>query len=83
MKNNLLLFIGVLLLTACSKEDIFPNKNIEMNIDTRLPLDVNGYSRITVLEVLEMLQTAFTHMQYAWVPTVSNEPAVFWYSGMR
>jgi hypothetical protein len=44
MKNNLLLFIGVLLLTACSKEDIFPNKNIEMNIDTRLPLDVNGYS---------------------------------------
>jgi hypothetical protein len=46
-------------------------------------LDVNGYSRITVLGVLEMLQTAFTHMQYAWVPTVSNEPAVFWYSGMR
>lgn len=44
MKHNILLLIGVLLLTGCSKEDIFPNNNIEMNIDTRLPLDVNGYS---------------------------------------
>jgi len=44
MKTNLLLLIGSLLLTGCSKEDIFPNNNIEMNIDTRLPLDVNGYS---------------------------------------
>lgn len=44
MKTNLVLLIGCLLLTACSKEDIFPNKDIEMNIDTRLPIDVNGYS---------------------------------------
>jgi len=44
MKVNLLLIFGCLLLTACSKEDIFPNNNIEMNIDTRLPIDVNGYS---------------------------------------
>lgn len=44
MKNNLLLIFGCLLLTACSKEDIFPNSNVEMNIDTRLPIDVNGYS---------------------------------------
>jgi hypothetical protein len=44
MKVNLLLIFGCLLLTACSKEDIFPNNNIAMNIDTRLPIDVNGYS---------------------------------------
>ena len=45
MKTNLVLLIGCLLLTGCSKEDWFtPNKNIEMNIDTRLPIDVNGYS---------------------------------------
>ena len=45
MKTNLVLLIGCLLLTGCSKEDWFtPNKNIEINIDTRLPIDVNGYS---------------------------------------
>lgn len=44
MKLNLLFIFGCLLFTACSKEDIFPNRNVEMNIDTRLPKDVNGYS---------------------------------------
>lgn len=49
MKTNLLLLIGCLLLTGCSKEDWFtPNKNIELNIDTRLPKDVNGYSYFTM-----------------------------------
>lgn len=49
MKTNLLLLIGCLLLAGCSKEDWFtPNKNIELNIDTRLPKDVNGYSYFTM-----------------------------------
>lgn len=43
-----LLYLGLLFLlvffASCSKDDLFPNKNIEMNIDTRLPKDVNGYS---------------------------------------
>ena len=38
-----LLLISVLFLSACSKEDIFPN-NVELTIDTRLPKDANGYS---------------------------------------
>lgn len=38
-----LLLISLLFLSACSKEDIFPN-NVELSIDTRLPKDVNGYS---------------------------------------
>jgi hypothetical protein len=38
-----LLFVLVFF-SSCSKDDLFPNKNIEMNIDTRLPKDVNGYS---------------------------------------
>lgn len=40
--------LGLILLTflpACNKEGFLqPNRNIEMNIDTRLPKDVNGYS---------------------------------------
>jgi hypothetical protein len=44
MKFNLLFIFGCLLFTGCSKDDIFPDKNIEMNIDTRLPIDANGYS---------------------------------------
>jgi len=43
-----LLYLGLLFVlvffSSCSKDDLFPNKNIEMNIDTRLPKDVNGYS---------------------------------------
>lgn len=38
-----LLLISLLFLSACSKEDIFPN-NVELSIDTRLPKDANGYS---------------------------------------
>ncbi len=49
MKFNLVLLIGCLLLTGCSKEDWFsPNKNIELSIDTRLPKDANGYSYFTM-----------------------------------
>jgi uncharacterized protein YcfL len=44
MKTNLILLIGSLLLVGCSKEDLFPNKDVEINIDARLPIDVNGYS---------------------------------------
>lgn len=40
--------LGLILLTflpACNKGGFLqPNRNIEMNIDTRLPKDVNGYS---------------------------------------
>ncbi len=43
-----LLYLGLLFVlvffSSCSKDDLFPNKNIEMNIDTRLQKDVNGYS---------------------------------------
>lgn len=43
-----LLYLGLLFIlvffSSCSKNDLFPNKNIEMSIDTRLPKDVNGYS---------------------------------------
>ena len=50
-KNVMLILayiLGLILLTflpACNKEGFLqPNRNIEMNIDTRLPKDVNGYS---------------------------------------
>ena len=37
------------LMVGCSKDDWFsPNKNIELNIDARLPKDVNGYSYFTL-----------------------------------
>ena len=37
------------LMVGCSKDDWFsPNKNIELNIDTRLPKDANGYSYFTM-----------------------------------
>ena len=39
------LLIGLLVLTSCSKEGFLqPKRNIELNIDTRLPKDKNGYS---------------------------------------
>ncbi len=38
-----ILFI-LMLLSSCTKDDIFPSEKIEMSIDTRLPKDVNGYS---------------------------------------
>jgi hypothetical protein len=40
----LLLLLIITFFSSCSKDDLFPNKNVEMNIDTRLPKDVNGYS---------------------------------------
>lgn len=37
------------LMVGCSKDDWFsPNKNIELNIDARLPKDANGYSYFTL-----------------------------------
>jgi len=37
------------LMVGCSKDDWFsPNKNIELNIDTRLPKDANGYFYFTL-----------------------------------
>ena len=37
------------LMIGCSKDDWFsPNKNIELNIDARLPKDANGYSYFTL-----------------------------------
>ena len=39
----LALLFCITLFSSCSKDDLFPNKKIEMNIDTRLPKDVNGY----------------------------------------
>ena len=39
------LLIGLLVLMSCSKEGFLqPKRNIELNIDTRLPKDKNGYS---------------------------------------
>jgi len=41
----LLLLLTITLFSSCTKDGLlFPNKDIEMNIDTRLPIDVNGYS---------------------------------------
>ena len=40
----LLLLLTITFFSSCSKDDLFPNKNIEMSIDTRLPIDGNGYS---------------------------------------
>lgn len=41
----LLLLFCIVLLSSCSKDDTpIPIETIEMNIDTRLPIDVNGYS---------------------------------------
>ena len=39
-----LLLASLILLSACSKEDIFPAENVELSIDTKLPKDSNGYS---------------------------------------
>lgn len=45
MKINFLFVISCLLFSSCNVvEDIFPNNDIEMSIDTRLPIDANGYS---------------------------------------
>lgn len=44
MKQLMILFTFVISIIGCTKDDLFPNKNIEMNIDTRLPIDGNGYS---------------------------------------
>ena len=44
MKQLLILFTLFIGIIGCTKDDLFPNKNIEMNIDTRLPIDGNGYS---------------------------------------
>jgi hypothetical protein len=44
MAIYILLLACITFFSSCSKEDIFPNNSIEMNIDTRLPIDVNGYS---------------------------------------
>jgi hypothetical protein len=41
----LLLLACLLLFSSCSKEEIpLPNDVVEINIDTRLPIDGNGYS---------------------------------------
>jgi hypothetical protein len=42
----IIVFLGILVLSSCQKEidNIVGKKNIELNIDTRLPKDVNGYS---------------------------------------
>lgn len=44
MKQLPILFTFFISIIGCTKDDLFPNKNIEMNIDTRLPIDGNGYS---------------------------------------
>ena len=43
-----LLLASLILLSACSKEDIFPAENVELSIDTKLPKDSNGYSVFTM-----------------------------------
>lgn len=40
----LALLLCITFFSSCSKDDLFPNKDIEMKIDTRLPIDGNGYS---------------------------------------
>ena len=41
---NKWLIVGCLLFTACSKDDILlPQQNVSMELDGRLPKDVNGY----------------------------------------
>ena len=40
----LLLLACLLLVSSCNKDDLFPNRDVKMSIDTRLPIDGNGYS---------------------------------------
>jgi len=45
MKRLLLFYTLLFFITGCTKDDIVvPKDVVEMNIDTRLPIDVNGYS---------------------------------------
>lgn len=50
INNMKRLLIGLLLLTSCSKEQFYgePKRDIEFNIDSRLPKDANGYSVFTL-----------------------------------
>jgi hypothetical protein len=43
-----LLLASLVLLSACSKDDIFPTDKVELSIDTKLPKDSNGYSVFTL-----------------------------------
>jgi hypothetical protein len=40
----LFLLFCIMLFASCSKDDLFPNRNVRMSIDARLPIDGNGYS---------------------------------------